>query len=158
MTRFYALLPEGEFSEFQSLGDAIDAAQRVIDEGGKNGWDDGIESVEYGMLVPFAQVEQIDLRDTPNGEFDYTCDYRLAETENQRLSSRLEELHARQMLGAMAFAQVLSWALARIELEDADNDRSGSMTSMVTSVEQRFWSRKLIRQARASLALLKGGS
>ena len=61
--------------------EAIDRAQSSIDEAcetAEDGWPDDIEQVCWGIIMQSAA--QANFRETPEGTFDFHCDYVLVDT------------------------------------------------------------------------------
>lgn len=42
-----------------------------------DGWHQDVGDVEWGYLVPLAEARECDRRETPGGEHDHVCDYRM---------------------------------------------------------------------------------
>lgn len=86
--RWYAVTLDG-IEECDTAEGAQSAAQEAIDHALGDEWNESVEGVEWGRLVPVQQVEQYDYRepvdgktpdgdDWPNAEWSFMCNYRLA--------------------------------------------------------------------------------
>ncbi len=64
--------------EEHSTPESAEKSAGLVLEDGLDGWPEDVKSVEWGALVPIARSQEYDREETPDGEFDYLCKYRLA--------------------------------------------------------------------------------
>lgn len=83
MTGFYSKTPpDGDMGstcvleEHRTAEAAARAASAVLEDGSE-GWPEDVAAVEWGVLVPVARAQEYDREETPEGEFDYLCKYKL---------------------------------------------------------------------------------
>ena len=75
---WYAYDPENGTEWHGTQADAKADALAALDnfrDASPDGWHEDVGSVQWGVLIPFEQVEEIDRVETPGAEFDYLCDY-----------------------------------------------------------------------------------
>lgn len=75
--------PDGDMGgacvvEVHRTAEAARRAVLAVLEDGSEGWPEDVEAVEWGELVPMAKAQEYNREETPEGEFDYMCEYRLA--------------------------------------------------------------------------------
>lgn len=77
---WFALLPEtgldthaDEASAYREAGDCLGEYR---EESG-DGWPEEVENIQAGILIPLWRATQTDYMETPEGPFDYHCEYEL---------------------------------------------------------------------------------
>jgi hypothetical protein len=92
---WYSYDPEDGYTRHETADEAKEAAEASLDyerERSPDGWHENTTDIEWGLLVPYGEARQCNVVDTPEGEFDYTCDYQLV---SARPGDPLEEAHRR---------------------------------------------------------------
>lgn len=95
MSFWYSYDPEDQFTCHKTAEEALDAAEASLEyhrDRSTEGWHEDTETIEWGLLVPYGEVREFDRVETPDGEFDYKCDYRLVSAPGD---DPLEEAHRR---------------------------------------------------------------
>lgn len=82
MDKWFSYDPDGDgFETHKTEQEAKESAEIAISwyrENSSEGWDENVEGVCYGRI--HQAVQMVDKRPLPeSSEFDYTCNYRLAE-------------------------------------------------------------------------------
>lgn len=80
--------PENGFEQVGSKGEAAACASVALEQFrdmSSDGWHENTDSIEWGVLLPLEQAEEVDRQDVdreedPSSEFDYTCNYVLRPT------------------------------------------------------------------------------
>lgn len=95
MTFWYSYDPEDRFTRHETADEARDAAEASLEyhrDRSTDGWHEDTAAIEWGLLVPYGEARECNRVETPEGDFDYTCDYQLV---SARPGDPLEEVHRR---------------------------------------------------------------
>jgi hypothetical protein len=78
---WYTYDPEDGYERFKTEAEAEAHAEAVLSgyrDESSEGWHDAVGDIEYGRLIPVKYAMQVDRHDTPEGDFDFVCNYVLA--------------------------------------------------------------------------------
>ncbi len=82
--QYYTYCSEDGYQVFGTKEEAVAHATAILDEyrdWSGDGWPETVEQVEWGVMYAMARATEVDRRETPEGPFDYSCDYQLVSDE-----------------------------------------------------------------------------
>jgi len=80
MNNWYSYDPEDGYARHSTASEAENAAEASLDyerERSPDGWSENTSDIEWGLLVPYGEARECDRVETPEGQFDYMCDYQI---------------------------------------------------------------------------------
>ena len=112
MKTWYSYCPEDGMTLHGSEEEARNAAEAALDgyrdDATQGQWHPDMHMLSWGLLVPFQEARQVDVKNNENSEYDYTCDYVLGTIQpdaEDRILMRREEMRE-QRLRAKGFEPV----------------------------------------------------
>jgi len=104
MKTWYSYCPEDGMTLHGSEEEARHAAESSLDgyrdDAAQGEWHPDMHMLLWGLLVPFQEARQVDVRSDENSEYDYTCDYVLGTVQpdpEDRVLLRREEMREQRM-------------------------------------------------------------
>jgi hypothetical protein len=104
MKTWYSYCPEDGMTLHGSEEEARRAAEAALegyrDDAMQGEWHPDMHMLSWGLLVPFQEARQVDVRNDENSEYDYTCDYALGTVRpdaEDRVFLRQEELREQRL-------------------------------------------------------------
>ncbi len=139
----YDYEPETGFEQVGSKGEAAACASVALEQcrdlSAEEGWPENTNSIEWGVLLPLEQAEEVDREDVdreedPSSEFDYTCNYILRPTPLAvSIQAALDTNAGRALLDRLATAERRA-AEAESGRDEAEAQAAALVDALTTSI------------------------
>jgi hypothetical protein len=80
MNIWYSYDPEDGYTTHETPEDAREAAEASLEyhrDRSTDGWHEDTINIEWGLLVPYGETRECNRVETPDGDFDWMCDYQI---------------------------------------------------------------------------------
>ncbi len=77
-SRWYVFDPDNGIRFFDTEDEARSRAESILDEyrdDSSDGWSEEVDDLHWGEIANRHVTKQVNVVDTPGGEFDFTCNY-----------------------------------------------------------------------------------